>query len=109
MWWYGIGSKQNSSNAVYHLCINPQYTIMESLPDIIDDQYLLALLNDLQVQGKPAAMFVEDHGLGNEQGMISAIRTTDGGIIIELDGNRQIALHQIMAVNGIFRTGFSTC
>lgn len=76
---------------------------------IIKDQELLQLLQALQATGGNASLFVEDQGMGSENGLIEDIREENGTCIITMNGNRSFTLQQVMAVNGTFRTGFSTC
>lgn len=76
---------------------------------IINDQTFLQLLQELHQSGAPAALFVEEAGLGNESGIIKGITAQNGDYMIEMDRNRSFSLSHIMAVNGTFRTGFSTC
>lgn len=76
---------------------------------IIKDQELLQLLQGLQETGGNASLFVEDQGLGSENGLIEDIHEENGTYIITMNGNRRFTLQQVMAVNGTFRTGFSTC
>lgn len=76
---------------------------------IVKDQELLLLLQELHASGAQASLFVEDQGMGSENGKIESIREGNGTCIITLDGNRSFTLQQVMAVNGTFRTGFSTC
>ncbi|OLY93433.1 hypothetical protein SAMN05444008_107257 [Cnuella takakiae] len=76
---------------------------------IIKDKELLALLQQLQQSGAPASLFVEDQGMGSENGTIESIREEKGTHLITMNGNRSFTLQQVMAVNGTYRTGFSTC
>lgn len=76
---------------------------------IIKDQELLQLLQELQATGGTASLFVEDQGMGSENGLIEDIHEENGTFIITMNGNRRFTLQQVMAVNGTFRTGFSTC
>lgn len=76
---------------------------------IINDTVLLQLLRELQESGATAALFVEDGGLGNENGTINNIQEEQGRYRITLNKGNSFFLDQVMAVNGVFRTGFSTC
>lgn len=76
---------------------------------VIDNSTLLQLLQELHASGSHAALFVEDGGLGNEHGLILTIEPTQGSYRITLDKGSSFMLDQVMAVNGVFRTGFSTC
>jgi hypothetical protein len=76
---------------------------------IVNNKVLLEQLQQLQQTGGAAALFVEDSGLGNENGKVTAITGEGDNSIVELDGERSFPISSIMAVNGVFRTGFSTC
>lgn len=67
------------------------------------------MLEALQASGGKASLFVDDQGLSNEEGTVQDI-TGDGlEKLLHLDNGKTIPLKNIMAVNGVFLTGFSTC
>lgn len=76
---------------------------------IINNEVLLQQLTELQQTGAPAALFVDQQGLDNENGIITRITGVGEDAVVEMDGDRQFPISTIMAVNGLFRTGFSTC
>ncbi len=76
---------------------------------IINNKVLLELLQQLHKTGGAAALFVESGGLGNEHGRVTAITGAEDSSMVELDGTRSFPISSIMAVNGVYRTGFSTC
>lgn len=76
---------------------------------VVNDDTLLQLLQELYTNGSPAALFVEDGGMGSENGHIRSIDPEAGSYRIVLENGTGFLLGQVMAVNGVFRTGFSTC
>ena len=70
---------------------------------------LLQMLEELKASGGKASLFVDDQGLSSEEGFVQEI-TGDGlDKVLHLGNGKAIPLRHVMAVNGVFLTGFSTC
>jgi hypothetical protein len=56
-----------------------------------------------------AGLLYEDHGITRANGLITAIYKQEGKEWIEMNGELKIAVESIYAVNGLFRSDYSTC
>ena len=70
---------------------------------------LLQMLEEIKATGCKASLFVDDQGLSSEEGTVQNITGEGLDKILHLDNGKAIPLRKIMAVNGLFLTGFSTC
>lgn len=81
---------------------------MENQDNVVHET-LLQMLEALQATGEKASLFVDDQGLGSEEGTVQEITGEGLDKILHLHNGKSFPLRNIMAVNGVFLTGFSTC
>lgn len=56
-----------------------------------------------------AGLLYEDSGMTRANGVITKLYKEDGREWLELNGEQKIAADTIYALNGVFRSDFSTC
>lgn len=78
----------------------------QTIPDGVSfSGQLVALLESKGAAG----LLYEDGGMTRANGVITKLYKEDGREWLELDGGQKIAVDTIYALNGIFRSDFSTC
>lgn len=69
----------------------------------------LDILTECMKQQQPAAILYDDNGITRAGGKIARISLEQNPVTFQLDNGLQIALHSVVAVNGIFSDNYTEC
>jgi hypothetical protein len=82
---------------------------MDSRQTLGSRESFAELLRTIHEADEKAHLLIDDNGITRVEGYIETLSTNSTAPFIELENGLTIPLHQIIAVNGVFRPDYSEC